>query len=75
MLAFVQERRNPAAANEPGVAIGLDPRPIAEHTRKLTVTMMGHSVPGGFTSPADDYVELALDFNEHLIIAGHRDAT
>ena len=30
-------------------------------------------VPAGFPSPADDYVEGALDLNEHLI--AHREAT
>src|SRR6185436_15417524 len=35
--------------------------------RKASVPLMGHKVPAGFPSPADDYLDRALDFNELLI--------
>jgi DNA polymerase V len=31
------------------------------------VPLAGHSVPAGFPSPAEDYIDRALDFNELLI--------
>ena len=33
----------------------------------LTVPLMGHRVPCGFPSPADDYMDRPLDFNELLV--------
>jgi DNA polymerase V len=36
-------------------------------SRQGTVPLFGTSVAAGFPSPADDYVERALDLNEHLI--------
>ena len=39
---------------------------IASRTR-LAVPLVGANAPCGFPSPADDYVERALDFNELLV--------
>jgi DNA polymerase V len=39
---------------------------LAPH-RKASVPLMGSKVPAGFPSPADDYLDRALDFNELLI--------
>ncbi|HEY6130428.1 MAG TPA: translesion error-prone DNA polymerase V autoproteolytic subunit [Halioglobus sp.] len=33
----------------------------------LSLPLFSHSVPAGFPSPADDYLELPLDLNEHVI--------
>jgi DNA polymerase V len=33
----------------------------------LQVNLFGDSVPAGFPSPADDYLESTLDLNEHLV--------
>ena len=53
------------------------PRPLRA-ARPLLLTRLARPlflsrVPAGFPSPADDYVEGALDLNEHLI--AHREAT
>jgi DNA polymerase V len=37
------------------------------------VPLMSHTVPAGFPSPADDYIEDRIDLNTHLIT--HREAT
>ncbi|WP_235015262.1 LexA family transcriptional regulator [Oceanicoccus sp. KOV_DT_Chl] len=43
--------------------------PISAHEAKtfLSLPLFGCSVPAGFASPADDYIEGTLDLNEHLI--------
>lgn len=41
--------------------------------RRVTRPLFLSRVPAGFPSPADDYIEGALDLNEHLI--AHREAT
>ena len=33
----------------------------------ISLPLFGHSVRAGFPSPADDYLEQALDLNEHVI--------
>ncbi len=43
------------------------------HPRRLPRPLLLSRVPAGFPSPAEDYVEGALDLNEHLI--AHREAT
>lgn len=73
-VAILTDRRG-QAVNTSKPTLAFDPRPIAATLAPGAVTKMAHSVPGGFPSPADDYVESALDFNEHLIVQGHRDAT
>lgn len=37
------------------------------HRYALSLPLFSHSVRAGFPSPADDYLELPLDLNEHLI--------
>lgn len=36
-------------------------------TATFTLPLFIHSVPAGFPSPADDYLERSLDLNSHLI--------
>ncbi len=43
------------------------------HPRRMPRPLLLSRVPAGFPSPAEDYVEGALDLNEHLI--AHREAT
>lgn len=57
----------------PGEAIKPDPSPVAWDTPLLRIPVMTYQVPAGFPSPADDYIEGAIDLNEHLIL--HREAT
>lgn len=40
---------------------------VASLRAGMRVPLFGSSVAAGFPSPADDYVERALDLNEHLI--------
>lgn len=62
-------------ANEPGTAVAVEPRPISPYAPRQRVRRAGSSVPAGFPSPADDYIEGAIDLNDHLIVTGHKDAT
>ena len=43
------------------------------HPRRLPRPLLLSRVPAGFPSPAEDYIEGALDLNEHLV--AHREAT
>lgn len=61
--------------NEPGTAFAVAPRPVGGHARRANTRRVLSSVPAGFPSPADDYIEPGLDLNDHLIIAGHKDAS
>jgi len=48
--------------------MGYDMEPIACEARtRVTVPLVGASVAAGFPSPADDYLDRPLDFNELLI--------
>lgn len=49
------------------------PLVIAWDTPLVRIPLMSHTVPAGFPSPADDYIQDALDLNQHLIV--HREAT
>ncbi len=40
---------------------------VASGSAEMRVPLFGSAVAAGFPSPADDYVERALDLNEHLI--------
>jgi hypothetical protein len=64
-----------AQAEEPGAAVALDPRPVAFDPQKNRLKRVGTGVSAAFPSPADDYIEDVLDFNEHLVNARHKDAT
>ena len=57
----------------PGEGIRPDPLPVAWDTPRLSIPVMTYQVAAGFPSPADDYIEGAIDLNEHLIL--HREAT
>lgn len=47
--------------------------PMLMEAPRQTVPVMSHTIPAGFPSPADDYVEDRIDLNTHLI--HHREAT
>ena len=47
--------------------------PLQMHTKSSSVPLMSHTIPAGFPSPADDYIEDRIDLNTHLIT--HREAT
>jgi len=40
---------------------------------RLVLPLAGESIPAGFPSPAEDYLEKTLDLNEHLVL--HPEAT
>lgn len=44
-----------------------------ETVQRWAIPAMSHTVPAGFPSPADDYIQDRIDLNEHLIT--HREAT
>jgi DNA polymerase V len=78
VVAYLDAHRQTSSAaqqDEPGAAIALDPRPVAADPPRKPMKRVGASVPAGFPSPADDYMQEVLDFNEHLVKGGHRDAT
>ena len=78
VVAYLDAYRKAASPEEllePGAAMAINPRPLAIDPPKGRVRRGGTSVPAGFPSPADDYIEGALDLNDHLIVSGHRDAT
>jgi DNA polymerase V len=47
--------------------------PMMMEPPRSVVPLMSYSVPAGFPSPADDYIEDRIDLNTHLIT--HREAT
>jgi DNA polymerase V len=57
----------------PGEGIRFDPLPVAWDTPPRHIPLMSYQVQAGFPSPADDYIQGAIDLNEHLIL--HREAT
>lgn len=46
---------------------------LGNTAQRRTIPLMSHTVPAGFPSPADDYIQDRVDLNEHLIT--HREAT
>ena len=63
----------PLRALLPGESIKFEPLPVAWDTPLLHIPLMSYQVQAGFPSPADDYIQGAIDLNEHLIL--HREAT
>jgi DNA polymerase V len=57
----------------PSEGIRFDPMPVAWDTPLQHIPLMSYQVQAGFPSPADDYIQGAIDLNEHLIL--HREAT
>ncbi|MDA8329150.1 MAG: translesion error-prone DNA polymerase V autoproteolytic subunit [Betaproteobacteria bacterium] len=47
--------------------------PVMMEPSRSVIPLMSHTVPAGFPSPADDYIEDRIDLNTHLIT--HREAT
>ena len=47
--------------------------PLGSDVQRWAIPVMSHTVPAGFPSPADDYIQDRVDLNEHLIT--HREAT
>jgi len=78
VVAYLEVYRQKSAepdANEPGTAVAVDPRAVVPNPIRKRLRRPVSSVPAGFPSPADDYVENVLDLNDHLVITGHQDAT
>lgn len=65
VLAFLDDYR---------VQHKLEPVPLAA-SRGRKVPYFIAKVPAGFPSPAEQYLEEAIDLNQHLIPAGHEAAT
>ena len=57
----------------PSEGIQSGPLAIAWDTPLQNIPLMSYQVQAGFPSPADDYIQGAIDLNEHLIL--HREAT
>lgn len=66
ILAYLGDRR---------VRVHLAPKPVATDARRRRVPRFLANVPAGFPSPAEQYLEDAIDLNAHLIVAGHEAAT
>jgi len=49
------------------IIVNIDPPVSFERRISRPVPLFGGTVPAGFPSPADDYVEKAIDLNEHLV--------
>ncbi|MHB1657367.1 MAG: LexA family protein [Burkholderiales bacterium] len=47
--------------------------PVVVDSQPWAIPLMSHTIPAGFPSPADDYIEDRIDLNTHLIT--HREAT
>ncbi len=47
--------------------------PVLMDSQPRAIPLMSHTIPAGFPSPADDYIEDRIDLNTHLIT--HREAT
>ncbi len=43
------------------------PCPFASNPSKIILPLASESIPAGFPSPADDYIDTGIDLNEHLI--------
>lgn len=67
VVAYLEAHREPATAH--------DPRPFTPEPTSAPLVAFAHSVPGGFPSPADDYLDDAIDLNRELIAQGHEAAT
>jgi len=74
-LEVYRQKGSDLEASEPGAAVAVDPRPVVPNPVPKRVVRAVSSVPASFPTPADDYVERALDLNDHLVITGHQDAT
>ena len=74
-LEVYRQKASDAEPNEAGTAIAVNPRPVVPNPVRKRLRRAVSSVPAGFPSPADDYVEHVLDLNDHLVITGHQDAT
>ncbi len=45
----------------------IDFHPLDENTLELLIPMMGATISAGFPSPADDYLDEAIDLNRELV--------
>lgn len=66
-------QRQHITPNQHGDSAIITALPVGVTAQRRTIPLMSHTVPAGFPSPADDYVEDRVDLNEHLIT--HREAT
>jgi DNA polymerase V len=67
VVAYLDAHRQPAIAE--------NPRPISLHLTTVALTAFASGVQAGFPSPADDYIQDAVDLNQHLIAQGHEAST
>jgi DNA polymerase V len=50
-----------------GLGVGSMYTPAISEASRQALPLFSHRVAAGFPSPADDYIETALDLNEHLV--------
>jgi DNA polymerase V len=67
VVAYLDAHRQPAIAE--------NPRPISLNLTTVALTAFASGVQAGFPSPADDYIQDAVDLNQHLIAQGHEAST
>jgi DNA polymerase V len=74
VLNYIKKLHNPTLLQkQTGVIRTDDIHSLMMESPPVLISLMSHTVPAGFPSPADDYVEDRIDLNQHLII--HREAT
>lgn len=67
VVSYLDAHRNATLANTP--------RPVATHATATRLMAFAHRVPAGFPSPADDYIDDAIDLNREMIVQGHEAST
>ncbi len=67
VLAYLEAYRQPTQLQAPV--------PLAKNLSVLALPAFASQVPAGFPSPADDYLDDAIDLNHELVIQGHEAAT
>lgn len=66
-------RRQQDSAIQPSKGMVTTITPLEMDSQPWAIPLMSHTIPAGFPSPADDYIEDRIDLNIHLIT--HREAT
>lgn len=67
VVAYLDAHRQPTLAD--------DPRPVSTEPSTVSLTAFASRVAAGFPSPAQDYIDSAIDLNQELIIRGHEAST
>ena len=74
VLQYLHALRQPQpTAPQHGDSVISSILPLNSEAQRWAIPVMSHTVPAGFPSPADDYIQDRVDLNEHLIT--HREAT